>query len=99
MRRPLPVAVGVRGVLAGAYLARHIATGGATLTHAVAIDAEGWETGDKALCGRIKTERLCDEVERGAPTCQACATRALRVPKISNVELPISLARYVPREA
>jgi hypothetical protein len=79
-RWPLGTAIQVRAVLAGAYVGRGRggAKPGPCLTHAVRVDAEGCEVGEKTLCGRILVERLCDVWERGAPSCPECARRVGR---------------------
>lgn len=77
--RAHPRAIGVRGVLAGAYRAGYSppAQGRrALLTHAVALDAFGEEVG--ALCLGVRFENLCDRAESGPPTCPTCARRAAK---------------------
>jgi hypothetical protein len=69
-------AVGVRAVLAGAYLGRRRGGDGSMLLHAVAVDCVGEEIG--VLCGRIPLESLCDLAESGPPTCPTCARRAAK---------------------
>lgn len=66
-----------RQVLAGAYLTGRVDTG---VTHAVLVDAEGWELGEKTVCGRVALDRLADALagDLAAPTCPACAKRAAR---------------------
>jgi hypothetical protein len=72
--RAHPRAIGVRGVLAGAYRGRSFERFGG-LTHAVALDWRGAET--HVLC-KIPFDNLCDLAESGAPTCPACARRAAK---------------------
>ncbi len=72
-------ALAVRGVLAGAYLRHNGAV--VMVTHAVVVDADGWEQGDTTICKRVKVERLADEgggPHLAAPTCPTCAKRAAR---------------------
>lgn len=75
-------AMAVRPVLAGAYL-RH--NGAAHMvTHAVLVDADGSELGEKTVCGRVSLDRLGDVYgmtgvsDLAAPTCPGCAKRAAR---------------------
>lgn len=82
---PEGTAFGVFGVLAGAYSPAHHRRktgprdGQPTRTHAVRIDADGDLVGDRALCGRILTDRLCPDLTMpGAPTCPECARRVSR---------------------
>ncbi len=70
-----------RGVLAGAYLGRNGARLGNMVTHAVFVDAGGWEQGETTVCGRVAVDRLADEgggPHLAAPTCPGCAKRAAR---------------------
>lgn len=73
------VAMEVRGVLAGAYVAGRQNTG-TNLTHALVIDAND-NSAAKSLCGRIAEDRLVDHygAEYGTvPTCPHCLERAAR---------------------
>lgn len=71
---PENTAIATRGVLAGAYRGNQEMR--QCITHAVVVDAEGWESEEKTLCGKILVDRLADrygldsEVEK--PSCNAC---------------------------
>lgn len=74
-------AMATRAVLAGRYDHGRLREDRPTRTHAVLVDAEGWEVGEKTVCGRIAVENLAD-MHGGdplaAPTCPECAKRAAR---------------------
>lgn len=74
-------AMATRGVLAGAYRGKALEER-PMVTHAVIVDAEGWELGEKTVCGRVALDRLVDRYGMGndlaAPTCPACAKRAAK---------------------
>ena len=73
-------AMAVRGVLAGCYRGRSEER--AAVTHAVLVDAEGYELGEKTVCGRVAVEKLADsyalENDLAAPTCPGCAKKAAK---------------------
>jgi len=67
-------AVATRAVLAGCYRGRSEER--AAVTHAVHVDGEGNELGEKTVCGRVSLDKLADcyalsfEVEK--PSCPGC---------------------------